>query len=565
MRTPSDLHGNRIEPPSNVARATPSQEWSAAQTAAVAAAEAIAATAAAEVADEAAATAQAAVDVASAAAVKAAVKASEVAAQAVLAAAAAAIEIPSAAVAHESSVDVAMAVTAATTDLSVLSGDDHAAGIAAGQEDAVDAAAAAAATAAAKVAVCVAAVAAAAATAAAEAAALIGDQLARDVAAAAAAVSCASAHSIPPEDVQDLTSWCGAEQADDTDCARSLPVLARDIGQRLAGELRLGIDAGQLRLHYQPIMCLGTGEPVSVEALVRWQHPQRGLLEPLEFIELAERSGLIIPLGAWVLHEACRVAVSLQARGDKALTVAVNLSAPQLSDRGIVDTVRAALDAHGCGADRLVFEITETALVTDMSAAIDSLRALHELGAGLAIDDFCTGYSSLLYLKNLPADTIKIDRSFVSGLGGDSHDSAIVASLISLAHNLDIGCVAEGVETLEQLELLEQFGCDLAQGYLFSRPVDAVTLERWLDQRRGKSPRRPVPASPGSRNETARIVAMHEDGSSLHTIAAALNIEGSQTIHGRRWSAQTVAQIVSQTRLTDARPLSPESRHTSAE
>lgn len=187
----------------------------------------------------------------------------------------------------------------------------------------------------------------------------------------------------------------------------------------VAEELRHGISAHELRLHYQTIMSLVSCEPVGVEALVRWQHPVRGLLAPAHFMDIAEDTGLVFPLGAWVLHEACRMAVALQDRTGPALTVAVNLSGRQLSDPGLLETVRAALEAQGCDANRLVFEITETALVTDMAVAVASLRELRRLGAGVALDDFGTGYASLLYLKQLAADDLKIDRSFVSGLGQD--------------------------------------------------------------------------------------------------------------------------------------------------
>jgi EAL domain-containing protein (putative c-di-GMP-specific phosphodiesterase class I) len=305
----------------------------------------------------------------------------------------------------------------------------------------------------------------------------------------------------------------------------------------------VGIADGQLRLHCQPIVALGTDQPASVEVLVRWQHPERGLLAPEEFMDIAERTGLVIPLGTWVLYEACRIAVDLQARREMAPTVSVNLSAKQLSDVRIVETVQAALTATGCTAARLVFEVTETALVTDMGSAVSSLRRLKELGARLAIDDFGTGYSTLLYLRQLPADLLKIDRSFISGLVGCPEDIALVASVISLAHNVNVRCVAEGVETAAQLGLLEQLGCDFAQGHLLSPPVDEAGLYAWLDHRPTGRRRHGRP-SPTYAPETARILAMSEGGASLHTVAAALNIEGSRTVRGRRWSAETVAQVV---------------------
>jgi EAL domain-containing protein (putative c-di-GMP-specific phosphodiesterase class I) len=403
--------------------------WSGSQAAAVACAEAIAAEAAADVVAKAAVTARAAVDAASAASLRATARAEKVAARALLAAAAAAREMP-----------VPRPLT--------------------GERDVERAASAAAATAAARVSGRVAAVAAAAATAAVKAQSLIREQLVKDESALA---------------VQ-LLRDVGVETP-----GAAAAVVADPLA--VAEELRYGIGADQLRLHYQPIMSLVSGQPVGVEALVRWQHPERGLLAPVHFLDLAEDTDLISALGGWVLNEACRMAVSLQGRSGTPLTVAVNLSGRQLSDRGLVATVQAALDAQGCGADRLVFEVTETALVTDMAAAADSLRELQRLGAGVALDDFGTGYAPLLYLKQLGADDLKIDRSFVSGLGKDDYDTAIVASLISLAHHLNIRCVAEGVETLAQLELLQQLGCDFAQGYLFCRPTDAASLQVWLDRR----------------------------------------------------------------------------------
>jgi EAL domain-containing protein (putative c-di-GMP-specific phosphodiesterase class I) len=460
---------------------------SVAQAATVAEAEAIAANAAADVAAEAAATARAAVNVACAAAERAAEKASDVAAQAVSAAAAA--------------------------------------GSVAGVDAPMRSAAAAA-----KVALSVASVAAAAAIAAIEAALVINEQLARDVADTATAVTLASAGG--PAAVPAPTVVAGYVLESDTPA-----------DDQFTDELRDGILRGQLRLDYQPIMALATRQPVGVEALVRWQHPTRGRLAPLDFIGIAERSGLIGSLGEWVLNEACRVAAASPTRGDLPLTIGVNLSGRQLSDGRIVDTVRAALDATGCSAERLMFEITETAFVTDMSAAVRSLRGLKDLGASLAIDDFGTGYSTLQYLRQLPADILKIDRSFVSGMVDSAEDAALVASVISLAHNVNVSCVAEGVESPAQLNLLEQLGCDFAQGYLFSPPVDEAALGCWLDayrqpgRKRGRSP---APTSP----ESARIQAMHENGSSPHTIAAALNIDGSRTIRARRWSAESVSQLI---------------------
>lgn len=482
---------------------------SAAQVAAVAAAEAIAATAAAEVAAEAAVTAQAAVDVAFEAARKAAAKATDVAARAVMAAAAAAVEAPG--------------------HLTPAEQRTHVEGPA---------------TAAAKVALCVREVAAAASMAALEAAVVVAAQSASDIAAAAAAVTFAISHPGPVGEAPVDVRAGAVTPADHVSLAvrAQTPVLGR--GQRLlADELRQGIASDQLRLHYQPIMELATGRVTGVEALVRWQHPVRGLLLPQAFIGLAEHTELIRPLGAWVLNEACRMAVAMQERPYAPMTVAVNLSGRQLSDRGLLGIVQDALQAAGCSADRLVFEVTETALVTDMAAAVDSLREMQALGAGVAIDDFGTGYAPLTYLKRLAADDLKIDRSFVQGLGSDSCDTAIVASLISLAHNLNVRCIAEGVETVEQLARLQELGCDFAQGFLFSRPLDPASLDGWLDRNLPAAAPDLPPAPPGM-TQQSRIREMHQDGVSVHTIAAALNAEGSRTGRGRRWTATSVTRAL---------------------
>lgn len=511
--------------PSSPDRGDVAETWSAAQVAAVASAEAIAAVAAAEVASEAADAARAAVDVARAVAARAAARASDVAARAVSAVAAAAAE----------SVSAIPVASRSGEDVPPVAADDV---------EVINTRAAAAAGAADKVALCVAAVATAAAEAVVEATALVGEQLAADVAATAAAVSVAAAitRPLPAEGPQSTERLEGAAQVEET--APTATMVRGRLG--VAEELRLGIAANELRLHYQPIIDLATGRPVGVEALVRWQHPVRGLLAPDVFMDLAERTDVVLPLGTWVLHEACRFAVSQQTWGGEVLTVAVNLSGRQLSDPGLVATVRECLEAELCAAGRLVFEVTETALVTDMGVAVASLRALQALGAGVSIDDFGTGYCSLLYLKHLSANDLKIDRSFVSGLGADSHSTAIVASLISLAHNLDLRCIAEGVETTTQLELLTQLGCDLAQGYLFCPPSAVPALQAWLDGQPTTGVQHP---RLGARNpEAPRILAMHNNSISVHSIAAALNAEGKRTPGGLRWSAQSVAKILARRR-----------------
>lgn len=250
---------------------------------------------------------------------------------------------------------------------------------------------------------------------------------------------------------------------------------------RALGELRRGISQGHMRVHYQPRVDLRTGLTSGVEALVRWQHPKRGLLPPSEFITMAEESGLVLPLGAWVLDETLRQAASWcrEGRGIE-LDVAVNLSARQLNDPGLVAMVEEALRLRKVDPRVLILEITETALMADPDAVLESLTALKELGIGLAVDDFGTGYSSLTYLKKFPVDELKIDRSFITGLESDEGDAAIVGSCIDLAHALGLRAVAEGVETADQLRALRAMGCDLAQGFHFARPLPAPLLRKWL-------------------------------------------------------------------------------------
>jgi EAL domain-containing protein (putative c-di-GMP-specific phosphodiesterase class I) len=243
----------------------------------------------------------------------------------------------------------------------------------------------------------------------------------------------------------------------------------RDAERALHNELVQALEGEQLVVMYQPVVEVGTGRMSGAEALVRWRHPTRGLVPPIEFIPLAEASGIIVELGAWVLRAACREAVTWP----EDLHVAVNLSMRQLADAAVVDTVADALAASELAPGRLVLEVTESALMDNPDKAINHLRQLKALGVRLAIDDFGTGYSSLLYLKRMPVDILKVDRSFVSGLGHDAGDTAIVASVVALAHAFGIDAVGEGVETVEQHHHLAVLGCDVAQGYLWSRPVPA--------------------------------------------------------------------------------------------
>jgi diguanylate cyclase (GGDEF)-like protein/PAS domain S-box-containing protein len=263
--------------------------------------------------------------------------------------------------------------------------------------------------------------------------------------------------------------------------AKSDPTVDR---LRRLGELRQGISDGALRVHYQPRVDLCTGRTSGVEALVRWQHPERGLLFPADFVDIAEESGLIRPLGVWVLEETLRQAERWRRedRNTIGLELAVNVSARQLNDPELVPIIEEALRRSRTDPSLLILEITETALMGDPDVGLESLTALKKLGVGLAVDDFGTGYSSLTYLKKFPIDELKIDRSFIMGLESDPGDAAIVGSCVDLAHAVGIRAVAEGVETGGQVQRLKAMGCDLAQGFHFSRPLPAPAVKEWLGE-----------------------------------------------------------------------------------
>ena len=250
----------------------------------------------------------------------------------------------------------------------------------------------------------------------------------------------------------------------------------------LENDLRPAVEREELVLHYQPIFDLGSREVWGVEALVRWKHPEKGLLGPTEFIALAEETGLIVPIGGWVLNEACRRTKGWQQSYPRgaALRVIVNLSATQLHHPEGEETIREALASSGLGAESLSLDITESAFLGALEGNALALQRIENLGVGIFIDDFGTGYSSLSYLKRLPADALKIDKSFVKGLGEDVEDTAIVHMVIELAHTLGLEVIAEGVETEEQVALLEEMGCDMAQGYHFTRPLPAEEIPAFL-------------------------------------------------------------------------------------
>jgi EAL domain-containing protein (putative c-di-GMP-specific phosphodiesterase class I) len=251
---------------------------------------------------------------------------------------------------------------------------------------------------------------------------------------------------------------------------------------QLTQDLRSAIERKQLVLHYQPQFAAPDGPITGVEALVRWMHPTRGLVGPDEFIPLAEKTGLIVPIGEWVLDEACRQIREWLDTGARDWNVAVNLSPVQFSHPQLTALVRETLARHRVEPRHLTIEVTESAAMRDVDASLLILQGLHDMGVRISIDDFGTGYSSLMYLKRLPASELKIDRGFVRELAHDAEDAAIVSSVVSLGHTLGIDIVAEGVETATQKEFLTRLGCNSLQGYLLGRPVPAADLDVFVHE-----------------------------------------------------------------------------------
>jgi len=251
----------------------------------------------------------------------------------------------------------------------------------------------------------------------------------------------------------------------------------------LEGDLRRAIAEDQFEIHYQAIVDSYTRDTVCAEALMRWRHPEKGLLSSNEFIPLAEETGLIVELGEWVFQTSCRQAVAWQQAGYQPISLAINISMLQFEQGDLIETIMDALVASNLDARRLELELTEGVLLKDPDHAHSVLKRLRELGMRVAIDDFGTGYSSLIQLRQLPIDSLKIDRAFVQGIPDIADDVALVELIIDLGRKLNLGVVAEGVETSEQLEFLRSLGCSRCQGYLFSMPMPAYEFARHLKPR----------------------------------------------------------------------------------
>jgi diguanylate cyclase (GGDEF)-like protein len=254
------------------------------------------------------------------------------------------------------------------------------------------------------------------------------------------------------------------------------PRMNAALAARMALEhaLQTALEEQQFEVYYQPRVSLQTGRIVSAEALIRWNHPEQGLVGPVEFIGLAEETGLIRPIGAWVINEVCAQQKRWTNGGPAPVPVAINLSAVQCGQAELLDTIAGTMAAHGVERSLIEFELTETAVMTNPDEAARNLRALKALGVQLSLDDFGTGYSSLAQLKRFPFDFVKIDRSFISGVDSNTEDSAIAAAIIAMAHGMSLKVVAEGVETSAQLEVMRTLRCDEMQGFLFSKPLPAA-------------------------------------------------------------------------------------------
>jgi EAL domain-containing protein (putative c-di-GMP-specific phosphodiesterase class I) len=254
---------------------------------------------------------------------------------------------------------------------------------------------------------------------------------------------------------------------------------------QMENDLRRALDREELRVYYQPIVSLDNGQLAGFEALIRWQHPERGFINPADFIPLAEDTGLIVPLGLWILKKACHQLSQWQwqSPANRSLFMSVNLSGKQVAQPSLVNQIKDILEETHVEAKYLKLEITESAVMDNAEMAVQLLKRLKALGVQLSIDDFGTGYSSLGYLHRFPVNTLKIDRSFVGRIGEAAENIEIVRTIVSLADNMGMEVVAEGVETLSQLMQLRKLKCQYGQGYLFSRPVDADSIGAWISHK----------------------------------------------------------------------------------
>ena len=305
-------------------------------------------------------------------------------------------------------------------------------------------------------------------------------------------ITCSIGYSVYPQDGEDATTLLkhadaamyGAKKDGGDRTRRYAANLSSQTMERLEVEMQLkqALHRGEFLLHYQPQIEIATGRIVGVEALVRWQHPLRGLVPPTQFIPLAEETGLIEPIGEWVLRTACAQAGSWQHVGLPTLRMAVNVSARQFHNPSLASMVAQVLAEYRLDPEQLELEITESMSMKAPEESFRILASLKELGIGIAIDDFGTGYSNLAYLRQFPVRRIKLDRAFVSELDAQSSSHAIVEAIVAMAHKLDLEVIAEGVETAVQRDQLLRYGCDELQGYWFSRPVDAKSLEALLQK-----------------------------------------------------------------------------------
>jgi diguanylate cyclase (GGDEF)-like protein/PAS domain S-box-containing protein len=305
------------------------------------------------------------------------------------------------------------------------------------------------------------------------------------------------------------------------------PAMNQRVAERtlIEGHLRNALARGELSLHYQPRVDLRSGQVYGMEALLRWRHPELGQVSPARFIGVAEETGLIVEIGAWVLRTACQQNADWQAAGLPQLRVAVNLSARQFHDKGLEEHIAAALDDSGLNPQYLELELTESLMMENVETAVAALTRLKRLGIALSIDDFGTGYSSLAYLKLFPLDYLKIDRSFIQDMLGDPSGAAIVRSVIALGHSLNFKIIAEGVETAAQLAYLSRYQCDEMQGFLYSRPIPAADFAKLLGQPKT------LPGAPANIERRPTLLLVDENAETHAGLSSLLDKDGYAILH----------------------------------